>query len=154
MNETPPTPLPKSTKVWGRLEKRRFLKLPKTFAFLGRYDDRVGKQVHPRHLMLIIALACRKFQDEPIRATWDDIASGLGVRADTLRRWAYELRDLDLLTITRHRDPFGGNGPNEFDVSPFVALLEDADEVWQQRQEARTHRDDEVPPPIDDGIPF
>ncbi len=125
------------TEVWGKLEERRFLKLPKTFAFLGRYDHRVGKDIQPRHLLLIIALACRKFRNQPIRATWDDIASGLGVRTGTLRRWAYELRDLELLRITPHIDAQGRNGPNEFDLAPFVAMLEDANEKWQQRQRAK-----------------
>lgn len=150
MKETEPTaahqpPTRKSTVVWGRLEHRRFLKLRKTFAFLGRYNDRVGRDIHPRHLMLIIALACRKFADEPIRATWDDIASGLGVRTDTLRRWAYELRDRGLLIIKQHRDPHGANGPNEFDIRPFVALLEEADETWQERQETRRQLGGNIP---------
>ena len=123
----PNSPPTTSTVVWGPLEQQRFLKLPKTFAFLGRYDDRVGDTIQPRHLMLINALACRKFGDEPIRAYWQDIASGLGVRPDTLRRWAYELRDLGLLEITPHTEAHGGNGPNEFNITPFVALLEDAD---------------------------
>ncbi|MEE9294075.1 MAG: hypothetical protein V3W34_03800 [Phycisphaerae bacterium] len=134
----------KSTVVWGFLEQQRFLKLPKTFAYLGRYDNRVGTDVQPRHLMLIIALACRKFGEEPIRAHWQDIASGLGVRTDTLRRWAYELRELGLLEITNHKNADGGNGPNEFDITPFVELLERADERWRRSQarkrepEART----------------
>jgi hypothetical protein len=124
-----------STVVWGSLEKKRFLKLPKTFAFLGRYDDRVGNTIHPRHLMLIIALACRKFGNEPIRAYWSDIASGLNVRPGTLRRWAYELRDMELLTIRPQQSEQGRNGPNEFDITPFVKLLEEADEKWRSKHE-------------------
>jgi hypothetical protein len=126
-----------STVIWGSLERQRFLKLPKTFAFLGRYDNRVGAEIQPRHLLLIIALACRKFGDQPIRAYWRDIATGLGVRTDTLRRWAYELRDLGLLNITTRSSALGRNGPNEFDIGPFVALLEQADGAWQEKQAQR-----------------
>lgn len=126
-----------STNVWGTLEQRRFLKLPKTFAFLGRYDPRVGFDIQPRHLLLIIALACRKFGDIPIRATWQDIASGLGVRRDTLRRWAYELRDLGLLRIQSRTGDDNINEANEFDISPFVELLADADAQWREKQAER-----------------
>ncbi len=122
-----------STNVWGTLEEKRFLKLPKMFAFLGRYDGRIGREVQPRHLMLIIALACRKFGDEPIRAHWKDIASGLGVRSDTLRKWAYQLRDIGLLGITPQRNREGVNGPNSFDIRPFVELLEAANKRWELR---------------------
>ena len=125
------------TRIWGSLEERRFLKLPKTFAFLGRYERRVGTDIQPRHLMLVIALACRKFGDEPIRASWQDIASGLGVRVDTLRRWAYELKDLGLLRIVSRSGADGKNEPNEFDISPFVELLETADAEWRCRQARR-----------------
>jgi len=138
MIETDPTPPQRpSTVVWGSLEKSRFLKLPKTFAFLGRYEARAGNEIQPRHLVLIIALACRKFGDQPIQAYWQDIATGLGVRTDTVRRWAYELRDLGLLEITPRSSSKGRNGPNEFDIAPFVALLEDADRMWQQQQAQR-----------------
>jgi len=111
--------------------------LPKTLALIGRYNSRVGRDIQPRHLLLNIALACRKFGNEPIRATWQNIASGLGVRTKALRRWAYELRDLGLLEITPQTSEHGRNGPNVFDISPFVALLEEADALWQQQQARR-----------------
>ena len=44
---------------------------------------------------------------------------------------------LGLLTITPHSNPHGGNAPNEFDIGPFVALLEEADAKWQEKQQAR-----------------
>jgi len=146
MTKADPT-LPQSrpaTVVWGSLDKQRFLKLPKMFAYLGRYDGRVGTDIQPRHLMLIIALACRKFGEQPIRATWQAIASGLGVRTDTLRRWGYELRDLGLLEIHPQINPNGRNGPNEFDITPFVQLLERADAAWKSQQA----------PPDSEEIPF
>jgi len=83
--------------------------------------------------MLIIALACRKFGEEPIRATWQDIASGLGVSTNTLRRWARELRGLGLLRVISHFRDNGKNDRNEFDITPFVELLESADAKWQER---------------------
>ena len=130
-----PSRLSSRTIVWGSsLEKERFLKLPKTFAFLGRHDRRVGNEIQPRHLLLVISLACRKFQDKPIQCYWFDLASGLGVRPDTVRRWAYELRDLGLIHITPHMSKQGRNGPNEFDIQPFVELLEAADAIWQAKQ--------------------
>jgi len=108
---------------------------------MGRYDRHVGTDIQPRHLMLVIALACRKFRDKPIRATWQNLGSGLGVRADTLRRWAYELRDLELLEIKPTTRSDARNGPNEFDLAPFVELLQEADECWRQSEVARKGRE-------------
>jgi hypothetical protein len=130
------------TIVWGTtLERNRFLKLPKILAYLGRYDSRIGDKIQPRHILLIIALACRKFRDEPIRAYWQELASGLGVRADTVRKWAYELRDAGLLLITQNRGPTLGagrlgvrNDRNSFDISPFVRLVADADARWKHER--------------------
>jgi len=136
-----PTVSRASTVVWGNLEEKRFLKLPKMFAYLGRYDQRVGTEIQPRHLVLIIALAIRKFGDQPIRAYWEEIASGLGVRSDTLRRWAYELRDLGLLGIKASKSAQGRNRRNEFDIGPFIELLERADREWRQQQANRTPKE-------------
>ncbi len=125
-----------STVIWGDLETRNFLKLPKMFAYLGHYDGRVGREIQPRHLLLVIALASRKFRTEPIIASWTGIALGLGVRPDTVRRWAYELRNLGLLEISATTGPRGGDGPNSFDIEPFVQLLEAADEKWRRWRES------------------
>jgi len=66
---------------------------------MGRFDPGVGQEIQPRHILLVMALAARKFRDEPIRAYWAELASGLGVRPDTVRKWAYEARDGGLLRI-------------------------------------------------------
>jgi hypothetical protein len=130
-----------STIAWSEsLVERRFLKVPKIMFFLGRYEDRVGKEIQPRHLMLILALAAKKFGVEPVRAFWGELASMLGVKPDTVRKWAYELRDLNLLKIERKREPRDENRPgirndrNAFDYSAFTELLEAAQSRWENRQ--------------------
>lgn len=126
-----------STIAWSTdLERANFLKLPKTIAFLGRYDQRIGSAIRPHHILLIIALACRKYQREPIRASWADLAGGLGVTPDSVRRWAYQLRDWDLLRIQHHfDDPGETDRRNSFDIGPFVHLVQRAYDKWRARHE-------------------
>lgn len=132
---------PPATKVWtDQLERARFLKVPKILFYLGRYEPLMGEDLQPRHILLLLALASRKFREEPIRAYWSDLASALGTRRDTVRRWAYELRDMKLLRILREGGEDSPRGRsykderNTFDIAPFVALLDSADERARQRQ--------------------
>lgn len=130
-----------ATRVWGgTLEAGRFLKVPKIIFYLGRYDRRMGSELQPRHLLLLLALAARKYGDEEIRAYWAELASGLGVRAGTVRKWGYELRDMGLLRIENRRrsassgdGDVSGNERNAFDIAPFIRLLKDAHETWMVR---------------------
>lgn len=141
----PRTPQRKSesrTVVWGHdLESANFLIVPKTLFYLGRYSDQVGKDIQPRHILLILALAARKFQSKPIRAYWADLAGCLGVTVNTVRKWGYQLRDQRLLIITQNRgrdpernQPGVRNESNTFDIEPFVEFVRQAYEVWMQNR--------------------
>ena len=131
-----PVETKKHTVVWGQdTEAQDFIKVPRVFTRLGRYDTRVGQQVQPRHLMLLLNLAGRQFRTRPLRATWQVLARDLGVKRDTVRRWAYELRDLGLLTLIR---PEAGDGDrrNIFHLAGFVRVVGDA---FKKRTSEREH---------------
>ena len=120
-----------STVIWGDdLESGDFIKVPRTFVWLGRFANLRKLGVQPRHQLLILALAARKYEKKPIRVYWESLAHDLGQKKDTVRKWAYELRDMGLLRITQHRgrDPETGrvgyrNDRNSFDISPFVEIV-------------------------------
>lgn len=132
---TTPTDDSQSTVIWGKeVEAEDFIKVPRAFLRLSRYLTAGElKDIKPRHLMLILALAGWKFQRKPIRAYWEQLADDLGVKKDTVRKWAYELREKGLLVITQHRgrDPKKHgvgykNDRNSFDIGPFVRLVDKA----------------------------
>jgi hypothetical protein len=120
------------TIVWGpKLETDYFLKVPKVLFKLGRHSGKIGKVIHPRHILLILALMSRQYKNKPVRVYWETLAVDLGVKADTVRRWAYQMRDAGYLRITQHRgrnpeknQPGYRNESNSFDYSPFVRFVE------------------------------
>ncbi len=136
----PPCPPPatgrarqgKNTVIWGNvLEEKDFIKLPRTVLTLGRDSGEMGNVLKPRHLLLILALMGKQFQKKPVREYWETLAIDLGVKKDTVRKWAYELRDAGYLKITQHRgrDPDRNrpgirNEKNSFDYSAFVRFIE------------------------------
>lgn len=113
------------------METGYFLKVPKVLFSLGRYDDRFGKEIQPRHVLLLLAIAARQFQSQETRFFWEDLAKNLGTKRETIRKWAYEARSLGLLKIKRHRGrrdpekdkPGIKNDRNGFDIAGFVAIV-------------------------------
>ena len=123
-----------ATIVWGKdVEAGDYLKVPRVILARGRYPIEGLRGLKPRHLLLLLVLAGRKFKRSRIRAYWEELADDLEVSKDTVRKWAYELRDRGLLHIAQHRgrDPDDKrvgyrNERNSFDIAPFVRLVEQA----------------------------
>ena len=142
-----PTPKPKgtSTVAWSReLERDNFVLTPKVLFYLGRVGGEKAKSIRPRHILLIQALAARKFHGKPLRVHWETLGLDLGVKRDTVRKWAYDLEDMGLLRLLRNkgRDPLKDrpgyrNESNTFDYSPFVTFLEKARKKWEREQAKR-----------------
>lgn len=134
---TAPKKPPKSepTVIWGsEVERDDYIIVPRAFLLLSKYDDELAQLLQPRHMQLILILAARKFQKKPIRAYWEELAKDLGTKANTVCKWAYQLEELDLLIIKRHKGPAreeGGkpgarNERNSFDISPLVERIKKA----------------------------
>lgn len=130
------------TVVWGKLnEADDFLIAPRAVLYLGRYDPELSEMLRPRHLLLLLVLAAKKFLNKPIRLYWQELAETLGEKPDTVRKWAYQLRDMKLLRIRqfRGRDPKTNkpgirNERNLFDIEPFVKRLETAFRLRRQER--------------------
>lgn len=139
-----------STVVWGEgVEKGDFLKVPRAMIRLHRYQDGLSA-LKSRHMMLLLVLASRKYQHKPTRAYWEELADDLGVSKETVRKWAYELRDQGLLRIkqVRGRDRENHhvgykNDKNIFDITPFVKVVAKA-HAEKKRQKAARHGKDDV----------
>lgn len=129
----------KHTVIWGEdVESDDFVKVPRALIRLGRYDKRAGKgAIQPRHIVLLLTLASRRFRDRPLRTTWTQLGQDIGVRPDTVRKWAYELRKANLLHIVSGRDRADGDRRNEFDLTPFVEAIRAA---YSKRFEERIQR--------------
>ena len=129
-----------STVIWGKeVEAEDFVKVPRVLLRLGRYGLRELEGLKPRHLLLLLVLAGRQYQRRPIRAYWEELAWDLDVKKDTVRKWAYELKEKGLLRITQHRgrDPDDKrvgyrNERNSSDISPFVRLVGQAYKIRQK----------------------
>jgi hypothetical protein len=128
---------PQPTVVWSpAMEAEDFLKVPRTLLRLGRYDRTLAGKMQPRHILLALALASRKFRDLPIRAKWTDLAYDLGTRPDTVRKWAYEMKQAGLLHIERPKSSVDrGDRRNKFYLDKLVHALETAHD---RRSEERT----------------
>jgi len=132
VHKSPAAELQQGTILWMKeMEADDYIKVPRCFLRLGHYDPDLAKQLQPRHICLILALQAMKFQNKPIRAYWAQLADDLGVKPDTVRKWGYELRDMELLKITpvrkrdpEHRNKYGvRNDRNIFSLSPLVKRL-------------------------------
>ena len=138
-----------STVVWGKdVEMGDFLKVPHALIRLHRYHDGLS-DLKPRHLVLFLALASRKFQNKPIRVYWEELADDLGVSRETVRKWAYELIEQGLLKTkqVRGRDKKNDrvgykNDRNIFDISPFVSVVEKAHAERERQKPARYGKDE------------
>ncbi|HMO24670.1 MAG TPA: hypothetical protein PKB10_00220 [Tepidisphaeraceae bacterium] len=133
-----------STSIWGNvMEAGDFLKVPRVLTRLARYDARMGGELQPRHIVLLLALAGRRFKNRPLRLTWSQLGADLGVKADTVRKWGAELREAGLLSWSVHVESSGKSGHYkviEFDLAPFVAMTRRA---YERRLAAKLAR--EVP---------
>jgi|GEM_PF-3111371 len=137
----------KNTRIWGSAEADDFVKVPRCLLRPGASSVLADKKLQPRHLLLLLSLAERKFQNKRPRAYWEEIASDLQIKKDTVRKWAYELRDMGLIKIKNHhgRDPDKDrvgyrNERNSFDLSPFVDLVEQAYRERKNAKETRRQR--------------
>jgi biotin operon repressor len=93
-----------STAIWGSaLESGDFIKVPRALIRIHRYKDGLAGRLTPRHQMLLLVLATRRFKAKPLRAYWQELADDLGVSRETVRKWAYQLRDMKLLGISQVR---------------------------------------------------
>jgi DNA-binding transcriptional ArsR family regulator len=137
-----------STIIWGGdVESGDFIKVPRTVLALGRYGSESVAKLRPRHIVLLLALAARKYQKKEIRAYWQRLAEDLGVSVDTVRKWGYELRDAGLIRIKNYRRRESGsdrlgtrNDRNGFDIEPFVKEVARAFKV--RDKDRRQRRDD------------
>lgn len=134
------------TVIWGKeVESDDYIIVPRSFLLLSKYDDELAKSLQPRHMLLILAIAARKYQKKPTRAYWEELAKDLGANANTVRKWAYQLEQLGLLRIQRHKGPAREphdrpgtrNERNTFDISPFVRRVQD---VYAVRKDERARR--------------
>jgi len=112
------------------MEQGDFIKVPRTLCYLGRYDPEFASELRPRHLLLLLNLAARKFKGQANRAYWVELACDMGTKPATVRKWAYELEKMGLLKIKRHKGrasvegkPGVKNDRNTFDFAPFVERL-------------------------------
>lgn len=71
-----------------------WVELPK---FLMKNTARLG--LEPHHVWLVLFLQCERFRDRSPRYYWVEIARAAGRTTSTVRKWAYELRDRDLLSF-------------------------------------------------------
>ena len=130
------------TIIWGKAEgEGDWIKLPRTITYLGRYDSDLANRLQPRHILLLLNLAARKFTNKRTRAYWDELATDLGTKRATVRKWAYELEEMELLRITRHKGKTGIEGKpgrkndrNTFDITPFVRRVEAAYAIKQNQK--------------------
>lgn len=138
-----------ATIVFGeKALKAGFLQVPKVVFSLARYHSaKPGELIQPRHLLLLLCLAARKYKDKPIRAYWAELSQDLGVKPGTVRKWASELKAMGLLGITQHRgrDPEKNlpgirNERNSFDIRRFVELVEESAEKRQEVTRTRRAR--------------
>lgn len=53
----------------------------------------------PQHVWLVLFLQCSRFKNRHPRFYWAEIAKAAGKTVSTVRKWAYELRDMGLLTF-------------------------------------------------------
>lgn len=95
----------------------------------------------------MLVLAHHKYKDKPIRAYWIELAQDLGVSAEAVRKWGYQLREMGLLRIRQNRGrcrkankPGIRNERNTFDIEPFVRCVTRADNRWQAEKEDRRAR--------------
>lgn len=121
---------------WIKVPKLLFTHLgelrqePKADTALAK-KTRGAFQLKPCHLWLILVLQAKKYKDTPNRAFWARLGGMAGVSSDTVRRWAYELRDCGLLTIENTRKRSEGenhrtgyrNDSNIFSVEPFEDFI-------------------------------
>ncbi|MFO0840439.1 MAG: hypothetical protein U1D55_18175 [Phycisphaerae bacterium] len=134
-----------ATVVWGAdLEKDHFLIVPKVLFRLGRFGDANAKRLKPRHLLLLLALAAKKFKTEGIRAYWVELSEDLYVSKETVRKWAYEVRKLGFLQIRQNRGrdrerdrPGFRNESNSFTFAPLIESLEAAKKSYQAERKKR-----------------
>jgi hypothetical protein len=123
---------PEHTVIFGAdVEAEDFVKVPRAVLRLGRYYSQAGKELQPRHLLLILALAARKFRDEPLLCYWHELGADLGAKPDTVRKWAYQLKKQKLLKIRRASRKYRALNPekehaNEFDLSPLIDVVKSA----------------------------
>lgn len=103
--------------------------------------------LQPRHLLLLLVLAAKKYKNKPIRIYWQELAEAVGAKPDTVRKWAYQLRDMKLLRIKQFRGrdseknkPGYRNDRNLFDIAPFVQRLETAFRLRQQERAIRKEK--------------
>ena len=135
----------KGTVIWGiDVEKDDYFKLPRSLAQIGRYHPALAKRLQPRHIVLLLCLIARKFRNKPLRAYWEELAEDLGKPKATVRKWAYELKALNMIRIRQYRgrDPERNrpglrNERNGFDFGPFVLEIEKA---WRVRSRDRQQR--------------
>ena len=158
-NPTPSTPAPdvaksKGTIVWGEhIERSHYLKVPKVLCWLARYNEQVGGKsgpIYPRHILLLLTLAACKYKNTPTRLYWQELGDHLGISWETARKWAYQLEAIGLLKIKRYKKKTTDskrrvgfrNERNTFDISPFVAKVDEAHAEWKRRREERAERKD------------
>ena len=92
-----------------------------------------GRALKPQHLWLLLALQSERYESrrQP-RYYWAELAGWAGVSVSTVRRWAYELKDLGLLKIIPCREQSASerkrvgvkNDRNRFDLSPLDEAME------------------------------
>jgi len=148
--KSPSTREDNSTVIWGDAELKDFIKVPRALIYLRGFVAAQPKydKLKPHHLLFLLALAARKFKKKKIQAYWLYLGRDLGVEKDTVRKWAYQLEKMGLLTITRFRrktdakSPTPGfrNDKNAFDLTPFVSLVETAYAARRKVQDSKRRR--------------
>lgn len=156
----------KPTLIWNPeknapINSEDYIIVPRTILKLGRYFKKTDfyqekwenkeqyPQLHPRHLIFLLLLASRKFEETQIRAYWEELAQDLGFKKETIRKWGRELKEMGLIHTKqmRGRDPKINkpgirNDRNIFDISPFVELIQEAYEKRKDIKRAKRGKDD------------
>ena len=102
-------------------------------------------QIQPHHMWLILLLQVDRYEDRDPRWYWEELARFVGRDKNTVRRWAYELRDMGLLQIKQNRtkDPRHAdkvnfrNERNTFILTPFDRRIEAEQKSWDKERENR-----------------
>jgi hypothetical protein len=109
----------------------------------------MGQDLQARHLLLVLNLAGRRYHDAPLIVDWSELAHDLGTKPDTVRHWAYELRDMGLLKIKammrRTDEGLRRARGVELDLAPFISHVQGA---FRRRRDQRSSEPVDGPTPV------
>ena len=143
---TSPTTNRPGTKRWppNCEAKGEFILIPRVL--IKRFGE---LQISPQELLLILMLQVDRYADRKPRFYWEQLAEWCGLSKHAVRKWGYSLKKKKLLNIKLRvkREPgekrvIGKrHDRSEFDLTPFLDLLEKRQQDWLAlRAERKGHK--------------